>query len=157
MSPGRATLIAFVPTTVVLYLWVLVAPGIYGVSGWGGVGVLFFLGPLTILFLLVVLLLVLASRRRPRAFSLPQAGAVWTMWAALALGGFVFADSGDDTGSGPSVFTHLVGQGRGAVELGDALLILSGWVVAVSAVVLVALLVWDLRAPRPITVPPSAR
>lgn len=151
MSLGRATLIVFVPTTVALYLWVLIAPGIYGVSGWGGVGVLFSLGPITVIFLLVVHGLVLASPLRPRRFTPWQTLTVGTLWAALALGGFVFEDAGDDTGSGPSVFTHLVGRTDATVRFGEAILVTCAGIVIVSAGVLLVQLVWALfttRRPR---------
>ncbi|KRB76348.1 hypothetical protein ASE01_15245 [Nocardioides sp. Root190] len=146
MTPRRLTLLGFVPMTVVLYLWVLVAPSIYGVSGWGGVGVLFFLGPVTVLFLLVVGVLVLAMRQRPRRFTWAQTFAAWLMWAALMTGGFVFEDAGDDTDTGPSVFTHLVGRTRATVQLGEGVLVLCAGIVMVSALALVVLLVWDLVA-----------
>lgn len=148
MTLGRTTLIAFVPTTVVLYLWVLVAPGIYGASGWGGLGVLFFLGPLTVLFLLIVTGLVLASSPRPRRFTGGQTVTVWTLWAALLVGGFVFEDAGDDTGSGPSVFTHLVGRTDGTVRFGEAVLVTCAGVVAISAGVLLVQLGWALSTTR---------
>ena len=144
---GRLTLFAFVPAIVALYLWVLVAPGIYGESGWGGLGVLFFLGPGTVLFTALVLGLVLASRARPRGFSLIEAGTVWLMWVSMLAGGFFFADGGDGP-SGPSVFTHLLGESRQLVRIGEDLTVACIWLMFLSGAALLVQLVARLVTER---------
>ena len=145
---GRMTFIFFVPATVVLYFWILVAPDIYGVSGWGGLGVLFFLGPATILFIVVVIGLVLASPARPRGFTRPQAITVWALWMSMLLAGAFFADAGDDTPSGPSVFTHFFGQSSGVVSLGDALSLVFFWLMVLAAFALLVQLVAGVFSTR---------